>query len=128
MAKKAAKKASTKRAAKLDLSNNVIADAGVLALAAAPLLSRLTMLDLTANQVDQCRPTAPIRHMNEIDSGQHLEELAGQMLVAANAARRHRDLARIGFGIGNELGNSPGRYCWMYHQNVWIAKNASDRR
>ena len=35
------------------------------------------------------------------------------------AGRRHVDLARIGFGIGDELGNGLGRNRWIDHHDEW---------
>ena len=43
--------------------------------------------------------------MHQIDAGHELEQLAGDMLRAADAGRCHVDLARIGFGIGDEFRN-----------------------
>src|SRR5450759_1929782 len=44
------------------------------------------------------------------------------------AARRHVDLARIGFGISDELGNGPGRKRWIDLHDEWRAHDAGDRR
>ena len=38
------------------------------------------------------------------------------------------ELARIGLGIGDELGNRFGRNRWMDHHHVGKAEDASDRR
>ena len=43
-------------------------------------------------------------------------------------ADRHVDLARIGLGIGDELGNRLGRNRWIDHHDVGEAEDASDRR
>src|SRR5882724_5286659 len=40
----------------------------------------------------------------------------------------HVDLARVGFGICDEFGNSPGRDRGMDHHNVRYAEDAADRR
>ena len=40
------------------------------------------------------------------------------------AGRRHVDLARIGLGIGDELGNRFGRKRWMDHHDVGLADDA----
>src|ERR1700684_1029791 len=49
------------------------------------------------------------------------------MQYAANATRRHIDLAWIGFGKGDEVGNGFGRECWIDHHDKGGAANARDR-
>ena len=44
------------------------------------------------------------------------------------AGRRHVDLARIGLGIGDELGNRLGRNRWVDHHDEGTADDARDRR
>ena len=44
------------------------------------------------------------------------------------AGRRHVDLARIGLGVGDELGNRLGRNRWIHHHDVGHADDARDRR
>src|SRR5215472_12763525 len=46
---------------------------------------------------------------------------------SSDTARRHGDLARIGLGIGDELGNCLGWNRWMHHYDVRLAVNACDR-
>ena len=53
--------------------------------------------------------TASIRHVDHVDAGHHLEQLAGQMARAPAAAEAKSDLAGIGLGVGNEFGNRLGR-------------------
>ena len=65
-------------------------------------------LHLPADQVGKRRRRAAIGHVHHVDAGHHLEQLAGDMDAAAVAGRRHVDLARIGLGIGDELGNGLG--------------------
>src|SRR5258708_38296915 len=43
------------------------------------------------------------------DPRHHLEQLAGNMLPGPGASRRHVDLSRVGFDIGDELRNTFGR-------------------
>src|SRR5712675_2507854 len=45
-----------------------------------------------------------------------------------NTRRPHADPARIGLGIGNELGNRFDRNRRMYHHHHWQSHNAGDRR
>ena len=46
----------------------------------------------------------------------------------AVAPRGKIDLARIGLGVGNKLGNRLGRKRWIYHHDGGLAANARDRR
>src|SRR5215813_13718248 len=46
----------------------------------------------------------------------------------SDTGRGHADLARIGLGIGDELGNRLGRKRWMYRYDVGLPVNAGDRR
>ena len=70
-------------------------------------------LHLPAEQIGQRRCLAAIRHVDHVDAGHHLEQLARQMARGPVAGRRHVDLARIGLGIGDELGNRLGRERWI---------------
>jgi len=47
--------------------------------------------------------------MYEVDPGHHLEELAGNMDRCSGTAGCHIDPARIGLGVGDELGDCPRR-------------------
>ena len=44
------------------------------------------------------------------------------------ASRGHVDLARIGFGVGDELGNGLGRNRWIHDHDTGLAADARDRR
>src|SRR5262249_52019646 len=50
------------------------------------------------------------------------------MRRSPHAGRSQIDLARLGLGIGNELGNRFGRNRWIYHHNERKADDARDRR
>ena len=50
-----------------------------------------------------------IRDVHEIDARHEPEQFARDMLRAANAGGCHVDLARIGFGVGDELRHGLGR-------------------
>ena len=63
---------------------------------------------------------AAIRHVDHVDAGHHLEQLAGHMGRGPVAGRRHVELARIGLGIGDELGNRLGRNRWIHHHDVGL--------
>src|SRR5215471_14505070 len=55
--------------------------------------------------VSDCGRFSTIWHVDHVDAGHHLEELAREVGYTSIAARRHVDFARIGLGIGDELGN-----------------------
>ncbi len=66
--------------------------------------------------------------MNHVDTGHDLKQLAGDMLRGSVAGRRHVDLARIGLGVGNELGNGLGWNRWIHQHYEWLANDARDWR
>src|SRR5262245_5531590 len=43
-------------------------------------------------------------------------------------ARCHVELARMGLGVGDELGNRPGRDRWIHYQDLGCADDGRDRR
>jgi hypothetical protein len=65
--------------------------------------------------------------VSHVDAGHHLEQLARYVVRASGAGRRHVDLARIGLGVGNELGNRIGRNRWMNHHNAGSSHEARNR-
>ena len=83
---------------------------------------------MTAEQVSQRGSGASVRHVNHIYSGYHLEQLAAHMGDVSDAGRRHIELARIGLGIGNKLGNCLGLNGRIDHNDQWLADNAGDGR
>src|SRR6476661_4262825 len=50
------------------------------------------------------------------------------MVWRADAGGSHGDLAGIGFGMGDELGDGLGRNRWINHHEAGLATNAGDRR
>src|SRR6516225_11974408 len=50
------------------------------------------------------------------------------MAYRSRAARRHADLAGIGFSVSDELGNRASWYRWIHHHNVRLAADGRDRR
>src|SRR6516165_1129584 len=79
-------------------------------------------LNLSAKQIREEAPT--IVHRNQIDARHRLEQLARDMIHATDALRGHIDLARIGFRIGDELGDCLGRHRWSDLHYGRNAKNA----
>src|SRR5262249_24966048 len=62
-----------------------------------------------------------------VDAGHHLEQFTGNMVSGTDAGRRHVDLAGIGLGVGNELGNRLDRHRWIRLHNKGLAMRACDR-
>jgi len=58
--------------------------------------------------------------MNHVDAGHHLEQFAADMLRTAVPSRRRGELAGIGLGISDELGNRFGRNRWIYYVKTRI--------
>src|SRR6516164_8544714 len=85
-------------------------------------------LDLPSEQIIERRPATTIGHVNHVDAGHHLEQLAGQMGRCPGSSRRIIDFARASLGIGDELGNRLSRDRWIYRHDKWCADNASDWR
>jgi hypothetical protein len=64
---------------------------------------------LPADEVGQSwRNAAAIGDMHHVDTGHRLKEFSIEMWRPPVAARCHADFARVGLGIGNELGNGFG--------------------
>ena len=82
-------------------------------------------LHLAAQKIGPRHRLAAIGHVHQIDAGHLLEQLAGDMQRRRIAARRHVDLAGIGFRIGDELGHGLRRKRRM---NLHHQRNAADQR
>ena len=83
---------------------------------------------LPANEISERGRHAAIGHVLHVDAGHHLEQLARHMGPGSAASRGHVDLARISFGVGDELGNGLGRNRWIHHHDTGLAADARDRR
>ena len=66
--------------------------------------------------------------MNQIDAGHHLEQFAEDVGRGPVALRGHVELARIGFRIGDELGNGFGGDRWIDDHDKESARDSCDRR
>ena len=80
-------------------------------------------LHLSAEQIGKL--AALIGNVNHLDAGHHIEQLAEHMVGAADAGRRHVDLARIGFGVGNEFRDRLRRHPRIDHHH---RRNGDDAR
>ena len=85
-------------------------------------------LHLPTEQIGERGCYAAIGHVHHVDAGHHLEQFGGDVGDAADAARTVGELARIGLGIGDELGKRLGRNRWMDHHDKGAADEARDRR
>jgi hypothetical protein len=83
---------------------------------------------LPSEQIRQCRAITAIRDVDQINASHHFEQFAREMASAPDTGRRHVDLAWIGLGIRNELGDRRGRNGWIDHQDEGTAGDACDRR
>jgi len=82
---------------------------------------------LTGNQVGERRLLAAIGHLQHINAGHHLEHLAGKMPGGADSIRCHIDLAWIGLGKGDELGDCLCRQRRAHQHHVPCPVDRSDR-
>src|SRR5262249_47194739 len=85
-------------------------------------------LHLPSEEIIERRPATTIGHVNHVDAGHHLEQLAGQMGRCSGSSRRIIDFARASLGIGDDLGNRLSRDRWIYRHDKWCADNPSDWR
>src|SRR5262249_36906941 len=85
-------------------------------------------LDLPAKQIGDRWSRATIRHVCQINASYHLEKFSDHMSQAPNAARAHADLAGIGLGMGDELGNRRDRKQWIHLHDMWHPVDARNRR
>jgi hypothetical protein len=57
-----------------------------------------------------------------------LEQLARQVRGRPGSERGHGDLARIGLGVGDQLGDAPGWERWMRNQHHGVNHETANRR
>jgi len=69
-----------------------------------------------------------IRYVHEVGAGHDFEQLAGDMVGAANTGRAITNSTGIGLGTGDELRNRLGWNRRVHHHDVGIADDARDRR
>ena len=83
-------------------------------------------LDLSGEQVRH--EARAIGHVGEVDAGHLLQQLAEDVRRAAVAAGGIVDLARMGFGVGDELRHGFDRQRWIDHDEIGRVGDAADRR
>src|SRR5262245_32845470 len=66
--------------------------------------------------------------MQHVDAGHRLKQLALQMGGGSDTTRRHGELAGIGLGIGDELGDRPRWNREVRYHHVVDTGDASNRR
>src|SRR5262249_13029042 len=86
--------------------------------------SRELHLRLAAEQISDCGPFTAVGHMDHVDAGHHVEQLAGYMGPCSDSPRPHVDPARVALGVGDELGNGAGRNRRVYNDYHWHADEA----
>jgi len=85
-------------------------------------------LHLSGKEIGERGRTAPVRHVHQVQSRCHLEQLAGHMARGAIARGAHVDLARVGFGIGDELRHGSGRNRWIHLHHQGTSDQSGNRR
>ncbi len=85
-------------------------------------------MHLSAEQGAECSASPMIGHVHQFDAGHHLEQFTCHMGGSSVADRCHVDLAWIGLGIGDELGNGLGRKRWIHQHNKRKVIDARDGR
>ena len=75
-------------------------------------------IDLAGQQIGIDAGRAAIGHMHDVELGHELEQLARHVHRGAVAGRREGELAGIGLGVGDELGNGLHRQRRRHHHDV----------
>ena len=70
---------------------------------------------------------ASIGHVYHLDAGHHPEQLTRKMGQVSGSVRGQVDLAGVGLGMGDELGNGFGRERRIDQQDEGIVVDAGDR-
>src|SRR5207253_9650355 len=82
---------------------------------------------LPGEKIGERRPPAPIGNVQHVYTGHHPEQLAVDVLRAADTTRRHVDLTGIGFGVSDQFGNGLRWERRMYLQDSRSAVDARNR-
>src|SRR5262245_8266345 len=84
-------------------------------------------LHLAAKEIGERGRRATIWNVHHVDTGHHLEHLAGHVGRGSVASVCHYDPARICSGIGDELRHRLGRNRWIYEHHDWLAAEYRER-
>src|SRR5262245_42024508 len=84
-------------------------------------------LHMTGDDVLQGRSGALVRHVDDLDLGLCLEQLAGEVRRSPVAAGREVQLARIRASERDQRGERMNRQRWMNHQHVGLRGDQADR-
>ena len=84
-------------------------------------------VDMAGDHVVQRRSGPVIRNVRELDAGQRLEPLHGEVLRAAEAGRRIVELVRMGLGEGDEAIERRERSLVADGQHIRQRRNDRDR-
>src|SRR5260370_21962048 len=75
-------------------------------------------LHLTGDEIGDRGAAATIGHMNHIDAGHGLEQLARQVQRGALPSRRHGGLTRLALSVSDELGHRRGQNSWRHYHHA----------
>src|SRR5262249_9008018 len=84
-------------------------------------------LHLTGELVGHGLRRVAVWHVNDVDTGHHLEQLAREK-NRASGRRTKVQLSRIGIGVGDELRDCLDRQRWIDRNKVRNADGAGNRR
>jgi hypothetical protein len=85
-------------------------------------------LHLSADEIGQGGRPAAIGHIDQVDASHHLEQLTRHVWPGSRSRICHINLAGMGLGISDELGNRLGRNRWMDDHHVRRANDAPNWR
>ena len=85
-------------------------------------------VDVTAEQIGHHRAAALVGDVQHVDAGEHLQELAGEVVDGAGARRRERDRLGLRFRQRDELAEVLGGHRRMDDEHVRIARDERNRR
>src|SRR6516162_503907 len=83
---------------------------------------------LSAEQIGERGRYPAIWHMNHLNAGHHLEQVASEMGGGSDITRRYGEFARIGLGMGDELRDRARWKREVRHHDFGHAGETCDRR
>ena len=85
-------------------------------------------LHAAADEVRHHGRAAVIRHVHHLDASHQLEKLPGHVTDGPGAERSGVDLAGVGFGVGDKLGDGLDRHGWVHLHDERQFDERGDRR